>query len=235
MSGAAHNDTVNFLIEELQELGDYYTVERQPWPSFVQMNGTAYFFADSVYYQPGLMEYSPSVNTTVPMLDSTYYVESLSTSELSNIRAYLNFDMIASPDYIYAIYDGDGSAFNMTGLAGSAEIEHFFEAWFSDNGLNSTATVFYGRSDYQAFIGNGIPAGGTFTGAEEIKTEAAMFGGEAGVATDVNYHQAGDTVANLNLTAFEVNTKAIAVAVAMYAKSFESLPPKSSFFARVCF
>jgi Zn-dependent M28 family amino/carboxypeptidase len=93
-----------------------------------------------------------------------------------------------------------------------------------------TATAFDGRSDYQAFIGNGIPAGGTFTGAEEIKTEeAAMFRGKAGVATDVNYYQAGDTVANLNLTAFEVNTKAIAVAVAMamYAKSFESLPPKS--------
>jgi hypothetical protein len=28
MSGAAYNDTVNFLIEGLQELGDYYTVER---------------------------------------------------------------------------------------------------------------------------------------------------------------------------------------------------------------
>jgi Peptidase family M28 len=82
------------------------------------MNGTASFFVDSVYYQPGLMEYPPIVNTTVPMLGSTYYVESLSTSDLSNIRAYLNFGMIASPDYIYAIYDGDGSA----------EIEHFFEA-----------------------------------------------------------------------------------------------------------
>lgn len=30
MSVAAHNDTANFLIEEFQELGDYYTVERQP-------------------------------------------------------------------------------------------------------------------------------------------------------------------------------------------------------------
>lgn len=155
------------------------------------------------------------------MLGSTYYVESLSTSDLSNIHAYLNSDMIASPDYIYAIYDSGGSA----------EIEHFFEAWFADDGLNSTATAFYGRSDYQAFIGNGIPAGGTFTGTEEIKTEeAAMFGGEAGVATDVNYHQASDTVANLNLTVFEVNTKAIAAAVAMYAKSFESLPPKSGWY-----
>lgn len=68
MSGAAHNDTVNFLIDELQELGDYYRAERQPWSSLVQMNGTASFFADGVYYQPGLMEYSPSVNTTAPIV-----------------------------------------------------------------------------------------------------------------------------------------------------------------------
>ena len=79
--------------------------------------------------------------------------------------------MIASPNYIYAIYDGDGSAFNMAGPAGSAEIKHFFKAWLADNG----------RSDHQAFINNDIPAGGAFSGAEEIKTEeAAMFGARRG-------------------------------------------------------
>jgi carboxypeptidase Q len=162
------------------------------------------------------------------LLGSTYYVESLSDAELANIRAYLNFDMIASPNYIYAIYDGDGSAFNMTGPAGSAEIEHFFEAYFAANGPGSVPTAFDGRSDYQAFIDAGIPAGGTFTGAEEIKTEeeAVQFGGEAGIATDVNYHGAGDNVANLNMTAFVLNTKAIAASVATYATSFDSLPPK---------
>ena len=98
------------------------------------------------------------------LLGSTYYVESLS-------RAYLNFDIVASPNYIYAIYDGDGSA----------EIKHFFKAWFADNGLNSNVTAFDGRSDHQVFINNGIPAGGAFTGGEEIKTEeAAMFGGRRG-------------------------------------------------------
>ncbi|ORY10576.1 hypothetical protein BCR34DRAFT_485485 [Clohesyomyces aquaticus] len=163
------------------------------------------------------------------LLGSTYYVEHLAPAELANIRAYLNFDMIASPNYIYAIYDGDGSAFNQTGPAGSAEIEHFFEDFFTANGENFTATAFDGRSDYLAFIDNGIPAGGTFTGAEEIKTEeeAKMFGGEAGVATDPNYHGAGDTVDNLNMEAFVLNTKGIAAAVATYATSFESLPPKS--------
>lgn len=52
---------------------------------------------------------------------------------------------------------------------------------------------FSGRSDYAAFIENGIPSGGLFTGAEVLKTEeeVEMFGGEAGVAYDVNYHKIG--------------------------------------------
>ncbi|KAF2810845.1 peptidase [Mytilinidion resinicola] len=162
------------------------------------------------------------------LLGSTYYVDSLSDSELRNVRAYLNFDMIASPNYIYAVYDGDGSAFNQTGPAGSAEIEHFFEDYFDRNGPGSVPTAFDGRSDYQAFIDNGIPAGGTFTGAEEIKTaeEAGLFGGQAGMATDVNYHGPGDTVANLNMTAFVLNARAIAAAVAEYGTSFGGLPAK---------
>lgn len=39
----------------------------------------------------------------------------------------LNFDMIASPNYKYGIYDGDGSAFNVTGAPGSAEAEKLFQ------------------------------------------------------------------------------------------------------------
>lgn len=85
---------------------------------------------------------------------------------------------------------------------------------------------FSGRSDYAAFIENGIPSGGLFTGAEVLKTEeeAELFGGEAGVAYDVNYHKAGDDINNLNKDAYLLNTKAIANSVAKYAKSFKSLP-----------
>ncbi|KAF2274170.1 Zn-dependent exopeptidase [Westerdykella ornata] len=163
------------------------------------------------------------------LLGSTYYVEHLSAAERGNIRAYLNFDMIASPNYVHAIYDGDGSAFNLTGPAGSAEIEKFFQDFFTSHGQNFTATEFDGRSDYLGFIDAGIPAGGTFTGAEKLKTteEAEMFGGHANVALDANYHSAGDTVDNLNATAFVLHTKAIAAAVAEYATSFASLPPRS--------
>ncbi|KAF2688634.1 Zn-dependent exopeptidase [Lentithecium fluviatile CBS 122367] len=153
----------------------------------------------------------------IDLLGSAHYVATLPATEQAKIRAYLNFDMIASPNYVYAIYDGDGSAFNETGPAGSAEIEHFFQRFFTSKGENYTATAFDGRSDYGPFLEINVPSGGTFTGAEEIKTEedAAMFGGTVGEAYDKNYHQAGDNI----------NAKAIAAAVAEYAVSFKGLPP----------
>lgn len=164
------------------------------------------------------------------LLGARYYVNQSSVEDLSKIRLYLNFDMIASPNYKLSIYDGDGSAFNLSGPAGSAEAEKLFEEYFVSVGLPSQPTEFNGRSDYGPFLDAGVAAGGLFTGAEQAKTEAeaALYGGEAGVAFDANYHRVGDTVANLNMDAFLVNSKAIAHAVATYATSFESLPPKGT-------
>ncbi|KAF4448617.1 hypothetical protein F53441_7993 [Fusarium austroafricanum] len=162
------------------------------------------------------------------LLGSYAYMKSIngSDAEVAKIRAYLNFDMIASPNYIYGIYDGDGSAFNLTGPKGSDAIEKDFERFFKSKKLSSVPSEFSGRSDYAAFIENGVPSGGLFTGAEVLKTkeEAKMFGGEAGVAYDINYHKAGDTIKNLNKEAFLVNTQAIANSVAKYAKSWKGLP-----------
>lgn len=58
--------------------------------------------------------------------------------------------------------------------------------------------------------------------------EAKLFGGQAGVALDINYHKKGDTVDNLALDAFLLNTKSIADSVAKYALSFAGLPPVSA-------
>lgn len=169
------------------------------------------------------------------LLGSTYYVSQLTASEVTAIPLYLNFDMIASPNYEYAIYDGDGSSFNISGPPGSAEAEAFFEQYYIANGLNYTATAFDGRSDYGPFLDVGIASGGLFTGAEDIKTdeEVLAFGGVAGIAYDPCYHQACDNVTNLNLEAFEVNTKGIAAAVAEYGASFASLPARNSTAARM--
>jgi aminopeptidase Y len=54
-----------------------------------------------------------------------------------------------------------------------------------------------------------------------------MFGGQAGVAYDINYHGVGDTVENLNMDCWITMTKAIAHMTATYARSFDNLPARS--------
>lgn len=155
------------------------------------------------------------------LVGSTRYVNTLSDADFASISLYLNFDMVGSPNHVFFIYDGDDSDAEGAGPgpAGSAQIEATFERYFNSVGVPFKGTDFSGRSDYQAFILNGIPAGGLFTGAEGEKTaeEAAIWGGTAGVAYDPCYHQACDTFANNNDTALDVNADAIAYAVLQYA------------------
>lgn len=160
------------------------------------------------------------------LVGSTYYVNNLAAADRARIEMYLNFDMIASPNYGLFIYDGDGSGFGLTGPDGSDEIEALFERYFADvAGVPSEPTAFTGRSDYQAFINNGIPAGGLFTGAEVPKTPAqvAKWGGTAGLAYDPCYHSACDGLANLNHEAFAINADAIAYVVYLYASGAEGI------------
>jgi Zn-dependent M28 family amino/carboxypeptidase len=152
------------------------------------------------------------------LLGSTHYVESLAQEQRDQIMANLNFDMVASPNYVRFVYDGDGSD-NLDigpGPVGSDLIESLFNDYFKGRGLATEPTAFDGRSDYGPFIEVGIPAGGTFSGAEGIKTaeEAAVYGGTAGEAYDKCYHQACDTLANLNLQSFDELSDGAAHAVA---------------------
>ncbi|WP_406071133.1 M28 family metallopeptidase [Micromonospora sp. NBC_01638] len=166
------------------------------------------------------------------LIGSEYYVANLSASERKKIALYLNFDMVASPNYVRFVYDGDNSAFpvgtgSATGPAGSGAIEKLFHDYFASQGLASRETPFSGRSDYGPFIAAGvdIPSGGLFTGAEGIKTadEAAVFGGTAGAPYDSCYHQACDTINNINKQALEEMSDAVAHAVITYAFDTSSL------------
>jgi hypothetical protein len=155
------------------------------------------------------------------LLGSEHYVDQLSDEGLAAIFANLNFDMVGSPNYVRFVYDGDGSDTAAAGPPGSAQIEAIFNQYFASQGLATDPTAFDGRSDYGPFIAVGIPAGGLFTGAEGIKTEAqtAVYGGTAGVAYDVNYHQAGDTINNLNTKALAEMGDAAAHAVMTLART----------------
>ncbi len=161
------------------------------------------------------------------LIGSTQYVTGLSQAERDRIALYLNFDMIGSPNYIFMVYDGDESGFPapVPVPEGSIAIEDLFESFFTLSGEPYDDAQFSGRSDYQAFILNGIPAGGLFTGAEVIKTaeQEAIWGGVAGQQYDPCYHLACDTFANVNLHALDVNADAIAFAVLTYAYSTESV------------
>jgi aminopeptidase Y len=154
------------------------------------------------------------------LVGSTYYVNNLSAEEQAKIALYLNFDMIGSPNHVFFVYDGDDSIGDgNVGPPGSAQIEKFFEGFYSSRGLPFKGTDFSGRSDYGPFIAIGIPAGGLFTGAEGIKTaaEVALWGGTAGEQYDPCYHLACDTYANINLGAFDVNSDAVAASTLQYA------------------
>jgi Zn-dependent M28 family amino/carboxypeptidase len=150
------------------------------------------------------------------LLGSENYVATLPQPERDRIAGYLNFDMVGSPNFARFVYDGDNSdgVGAGPGPAGSAAIEDVFEKFYADRGLAHEGTDFSGRSDYGPFIAAGIPAGGLFTGAEGLKTpeQAAVYGGTAGAAFDACYHQACDTIANINDTALGENADAIAYA-----------------------
>ena len=162
------------------------------------------------------------------LLGSTAYVSGLNPEQQLDIALYLNFDMVGSPNAAYFAYDGDDSdaVGAGPGPVGSAQIEQAFLDYLQGRlGVPVEGTDFDGRSDYGPFIAVGIPSGGLFTGAEGIKTpeQAAKWGGTAGVAYDPCYHQACDTLGNVDRVALDRNSDTIAWVVATYAASTEGI------------
>jgi Zn-dependent M28 family amino/carboxypeptidase len=159
------------------------------------------------------------------LVGSDHYVYNLSDEERAQIALYLNFDMIASPNYVRFVYDGDGSAFGLAGPSGSAQIEELYEDFYASRGLAWEPTEISFRSDYAAFFDFGIPFGGLFTGAEGVKTpvQAEIFGGTAGIAYDPCYHLACDTLDNISMEVFDVNLDAVAFTTLTYAYSTASV------------
>jgi aminopeptidase S len=138
------------------------------------------------------------------MVGSRSYVNSLSTASRSRISGYLNFDMIGSPNPGYFVYDDDPA------------IEKTFKAYYAGLGVpTEIETEGDGRSDHAPFKNSGVPVGGLFSGADYTKTaaQAAKWGGTSGLAFDRCYHSSCDTTANINDTALDRNSDAVAYAV----------------------
>ncbi|MGG2460710.1 M28 family metallopeptidase [Streptomyces sp. RGM 3693] len=137
------------------------------------------------------------------MVGSRHYIDALG-ADRSKISAYLNFDMIGSPNPGYFVYDDD------------AKLEKVFKDWFAAKNIaTEPETEGDGRSDHAPFKDAGIPVGGLFSGADYIKTaaQAKEWGGTAGKAFDACYHRSCDTSKNIDDTALHNHTDAIANAV----------------------
>lgn len=166
----------------------------------------------------------------IGLLGSNHYVNELVTKRpkaLDKIAVYLNYDMVGSPNYVISAYDADQSTYEAEAPvpAGSARTELAFRRYFKATKQPVVDTPFSGRSDYQAFILNGVPAGGLFTGADGVKTEREqqLFGGRAGVIYDPNYHTEKDTLANVNRKALRIMSDAIAHTTLKFGKNLNGI------------
>jgi Zn-dependent M28 family amino/carboxypeptidase len=161
------------------------------------------------------------------LLGSRAYVAGLSQEEKDRIALYMNFDMVGSPNYIFMTQDADESSFEAPVAIpdGSVAIEDLFESFYTKQHEPYDDAAFDGRSDYQAFIANNIPAGGLFTGAEVPKTpvQQGIWGGTVGAQFDPCYHLACDTFANNNDHALAVNADLIGFAILTYSYSTQSV------------
>ncbi|MFF3452841.1 M28 family metallopeptidase [Streptomyces sp. NPDC002730] len=138
------------------------------------------------------------------LVGSKYYVNNLPAAERSKISGYLNFDMIGSPNPGYFVYDDDPT------------IEKTLKDYFAGLSIpTEIETEGDGRSDHAPFKNAGVPVGGLFTGADYTKTaaQAQKWGGTAGQAFDRCYHSSCDTTSNIDDTALDRNSDAIAHAI----------------------
>ncbi|MFD6326779.1 M28 family metallopeptidase [Streptomyces sp. NPDC058442] len=122
---------------------------------------------------------------------SKFYVRSLSSTQRSQLRAYYNFDMVASTNGGYFI--------NRITTSAAAPMK----AYWDSLGLRPEEnTEGAGRSDDYPFQQAGIPTSGYAMGASARKTsaQAAKWGGTAGSAYDPCYHRSCDTLTNVNTT-----------------------------------
>jgi hypothetical protein len=166
----------------------------------------------------------------IGLLGSTAYVDELvadDPAELARISAYLNYDMIGSENFTVGVYDADESSSEapVEIPSGSIEIEKVYTDYFDAIQQPWIDTEYSGRSDYQAFIDNGIPSGGLFSGADDIKTaeQVQQFGGTADVFMDRNYHSPTDTLANVNRESIDIFSPAIGHAA--YVLAWDAVAP----------
>ncbi|OLB75822.1 MAG: hypothetical protein AUI14_20250 [Actinobacteria bacterium 13_2_20CM_2_71_6] len=144
------------------------------------------------------------------------YLSTLDAAGLAQISGYVDLAKLGSPNYIRGVFDSadvDGSG-GVTGPAGSATIENALIQGFALQRLSWKPVDLGGlaNSDWLSFLSAGVPISGLFSGTEDLKTasEAALFGGVAGVAYDTCHALLCDRIDNVNRQVLEQNLRAVA-------------------------
>ena len=149
---------------------------------------------------------------------SRAYVASLPPG---TVAAYLNLDMLGSPNGVRLVYDGAVTPRPRDSLV----IGGLLSRALDDMGLVWQTASLGGSSDHASFEAAGIPTGGLFAGANERKTqaEADLFGGTANVPDDPCMHLACDTTDKLDPTLLAELARAAAWTVGALASGTVAL------------
>ena len=160
------------------------------------------------------------------LLGSTAYVSELPQAERDRIALYLNFDMIASPNYIFMVYDGDESSFpapvrpcprgrsrSRTCSSGTSRA--------SASRMTTPSSVVAATTRRSSMRAS--PQVDSSRAPRCRRPPSSRRSGAAPPAQqfDPCYHQACDTIDNINGHALEINSDAIALAVLAYSYSTE--------------
>jgi Zn-dependent M28 family amino/carboxypeptidase len=145
---------------------------------------------------------------------STFAVNQLNSLQTTQTLGMLDYDMLASTNWIPFMYvpnDTTEPTLPPAQRAAEATMSNIHNNFLLDKyGITKVDYPFDNRSDYAQWrrpsATRGVPATGFYTGAEGIKTQAQVtgngtvngFGGQAGIQADPCYHEWCDTVFNLS-------------------------------------
>ncbi|OAQ27315.1 Zn-dependent exopeptidase [Linnemannia elongata AG-77] len=157
----------------------------------------------------------------IGLLGSRHYVRELVKDQEAKdkIAMNMNFDMLASPNYVPYVHDGKTAPEALVGP--SSKIDHLLIEYFDSKSEGYEYTDMTGGSDFLPFLLEGIPSGGLLTGAGERKTmeQRTLFGGFANAPLDPCYHQSCDTLENVSKRALGLMAQAALYAITKLGKA----------------
>jgi len=157
------------------------------------------------------------------LFGSAAWANSLTADDVAATRAYLNFDMLGSPNGVRVIYAEQ----DVPHPEEEAAIAGLFSDALGVEGLDWQPERVGAASDHYPLEQAGIPIGGLYSGASELKSdeEAALFGGTAGAPADACYHLGCDTAANVDADWLGQLARAAAWVVGRLASGEVALSP----------